>query len=98
VLGGLLIFFFVIEGQGRTLEEIDTMYLLNVKPWQSSKWIAPPPSEIAATHKTAGNDDAAEAGEASGPTSAPGEAAPEPKDSIDSASTGEGEKEAEHRQ
>lgn len=35
VLGFFLIYFFVIEGQGRTLEEIDTMYLLSVKPCKS---------------------------------------------------------------
>ncbi|KAL1598604.1 hexose transporter hxt5 [Paraconiothyrium brasiliense] len=40
------IYFFVIEGQGRTLEEIDTMYLLGVKPWESSKWVAPDLDEL----------------------------------------------------
>jgi len=47
VAGGLIVYFFVVEGQGRTLEEIDTMYLTKVKPWESSKWVAPPPEEIA---------------------------------------------------
>jgi hypothetical protein len=42
VLAGIGIYLFVIEGQGRTLEEIDTMYLMNVKPWESSKWVVPP--------------------------------------------------------
>ena len=37
VLGGLLIYFFVMEGQGRTLEEIDTMYIEKVLPWKSDK-------------------------------------------------------------
>lgn len=41
ILGGLIVYFFVIEGQGRTLEEIDTMYLMGVKPWESSKWVVP---------------------------------------------------------
>ncbi|KAJ4288452.1 hexose transporter hxt5 [Kalmusia sp. IMI 367209] len=41
VLAGFGIYFFVIEGQGRTLEEIDTMYLLGVKPWESAKWVVP---------------------------------------------------------
>lgn len=41
VLGGLIIFFFVIEGKGRTLEEIDTMYLERVPAWESAKWVAP---------------------------------------------------------
>lgn len=59
VLGGLLIYFFVMEGQGRTLEEIDTMYLSNVLPWKSSKWEAPPPEEISRIRKEAGVNDAA---------------------------------------
>jgi hypothetical protein len=46
VLGGLIVYFFVIEGQGRTLEEIDTMYLLGVKPWESAKWVVPPLEEL----------------------------------------------------
>lgn len=41
VLGGLIVYFFVIEGQGRTLEEVDTMYLLGVKPWESSNYVVP---------------------------------------------------------
>ncbi|KAJ5091494.1 hypothetical protein NUU61_006364, partial [Penicillium alfredii] len=36
-----LVYFAVIEGQGRTLEEIDTMYLMKVKPWKSSKFKFP---------------------------------------------------------
>ena len=40
------IYFFVIEGQGRTLEEIDTMYLLGVKPWESAKWVVPELDEL----------------------------------------------------
>lgn len=47
VLGGLLVYFFVIEGQGRTLEEIDTMYIDHVVPWKSSRWIAPPEEDMA---------------------------------------------------
>ncbi|KAI9831471.1 MAG: hypothetical protein M1819_005070 [Sarea resinae] len=45
-LGAVVVYFFVCESQGRTLEEIDTMYLLHVPPWKSSKWIAPPPEEL----------------------------------------------------
>ncbi|KAL5119606.1 hexose transporter hxt5 [Pleosporales sp. CAS-2024a] len=41
ILGGLIVYFFVIEGQGRTLEEIDTMYLLGVKPWESADYVVP---------------------------------------------------------
>ncbi|KAJ6013787.1 hypothetical protein N7540_008378 [Penicillium herquei] len=36
-----LVYVAVIEGQGRTLEEIDTMYLMKVKPWHSSKFKFP---------------------------------------------------------
>ncbi|KAJ5382400.1 Major facilitator superfamily domain general substrate transporter [Penicillium concentricum] len=36
-----LVYFAVIEGQGRTLEEIDTMYRMGVKPWHSSKFQFP---------------------------------------------------------
>ncbi|KAF2167189.1 hypothetical protein M409DRAFT_66223 [Zasmidium cellare ATCC 36951] len=57
-LGGLIVYFFVIEGQGRTLEEIDTMYISGVLPWNSSKWIAPPPEEIARIRTEAGVHDA----------------------------------------
>ncbi|KAJ5161661.1 hypothetical protein N7492_007053 [Penicillium capsulatum] len=41
-----LVYFAVIEGQGRTLEEIDTMYLMKVKPWQSSKFEFPANANI----------------------------------------------------
>jgi len=36
-----LVYFAVIEGRGRTLEEIDTMYVMKIKPWQSSKFEFP---------------------------------------------------------
>ncbi|KAJ5687336.1 hypothetical protein N7455_006380 [Penicillium solitum] len=36
-----LVYFAVMEGQGRTLEEIDTMYRMKVKPWKSSKFQFP---------------------------------------------------------
>lgn len=56
ILGGLLVYFFVIEGQGRTLEEIDTMYLERVNPMKSTKWVAPPPDEMSRIRKEAGTD------------------------------------------
>jgi MFS transporter, SP family, sugar:H+ symporter len=46
VLAGLGVYFFVIEGQGRTLEEIDTMYLLGVKPWESAQFVMPSVEEM----------------------------------------------------
>ncbi len=36
--GSVVVYFFLCESSGRTLEEIDTMYLLHIKPWESSKW------------------------------------------------------------
>jgi hypothetical protein len=60
VIGGLLVYFFVIEGQGRTLEEIDTMYIQRVVPWKSNKWVAPPPHEIARIRKAAGTHEGEE--------------------------------------
>lgn len=39
--GAVVVFFFVNETQGRSLEEVDTMYVSHVKPWQSSSWTAP---------------------------------------------------------
>lgn len=46
VIGGLIVYFFVIEGQGRTIEEIDTMYLLGVKPWESASYVVPSLEEM----------------------------------------------------
>ena len=40
-LGGCIIYFFVLEGRNRTLEELDTMYIERVLPWKSSKWEMP---------------------------------------------------------
>ena len=53
-----VVYFAVIEGKDRTLEEIDTMYLLKIKPWTSNKWVAPLPSEIAKIRREAGTHDA----------------------------------------
>ncbi|ROV96108.1 hypothetical protein VSDG_05014 [Cytospora chrysosperma] len=58
LIGGIMVYLFVIEGQGRTLEEIDTMYLERVSPRQSAKWIPPPAEEIARIRKLAGTEDA----------------------------------------
>lgn len=56
VVGGLIVYFFVIEGQGRTIEEIDTMYLEHVTPWKSSKWVPPPAEDMARIRRQAGVD------------------------------------------
>ncbi|EZG07970.1 hypothetical protein H106_02745 [Trichophyton rubrum CBS 735.88] len=42
IIAAALVYFGVIEGAGRTLEEIDLMYHLHVKPWKSSKYVIPP--------------------------------------------------------
>lgn len=34
----LTVYFFLIESQGRTLEEVDYMYIIHVNPIKSSKW------------------------------------------------------------
>lgn len=39
-MGAVVVFFFVNETQGRSLEEVDTMYVRHVKPWKSSSWTA----------------------------------------------------------
>lgn len=36
---------------GRSLEEIDTMFLFEVKPWNSSKWSAPEGEELASADR-----------------------------------------------
>lgn len=48
----LVVFFFVNETQGRTLEEVDTMYVLHVKPWKSAGWV-PPEGIVADLHAPA---------------------------------------------
>ncbi|KAL1629168.1 hexose transporter hxt5 [Neofusicoccum ribis] len=35
------VYFFVCESQGRSLEEIDTMYIYGVKAWKSKNWVPP---------------------------------------------------------
>ncbi|KAK8112481.1 hypothetical protein PG984_013007, partial [Apiospora sp. TS-2023a] len=67
ILGGLLVYFFVLEGQGRTLEEIDTMYVEHVPPTKSAKWVAPPPEEIARIRREAGTELVVDDDEASTP-------------------------------
>lgn len=41
----LVVYFFVLEGKGKTLEEMDMMYVMRVPPWKSSKWVPPPPEQ-----------------------------------------------------
>ncbi|ODM21282.1 hypothetical protein SI65_04335 [Aspergillus cristatus] len=57
----VIVYFFLIEGQGKTLEEIDTMYVQHVAPWNSSKRDTPASlKEGKKTSSTAGTETAAE--------------------------------------
>ena len=49
--GAVITYFFVCESQGRSLEETDTMYILHVKPWKSSKWVAPEGEDLITADK-----------------------------------------------
>ncbi|KAL9126857.1 MAG: hypothetical protein Q9217_004165 [Psora testacea] len=35
----ITVYFFLLEAQGKTLEEVDNMYILHVKPWQSKHYV-----------------------------------------------------------
>lgn len=54
LVAAFIVYFFVIEGTGKTLEAIDTAYLLKVKPWKSSKWEPPSPEEMDRIRREAG--------------------------------------------
>ncbi|KAI9664595.1 MAG: hexose transporter hxt1 [Bathelium mastoideum] len=49
--GAFVTYFFVCETQGKSLEEIDTMYILRVPPWKSSKWVPPSGEDLVTTDK-----------------------------------------------
>ncbi|RDA83252.1 hypothetical protein CP532_4504 [Ophiocordyceps camponoti-leonardi (nom. inval.)] len=55
-VAALLVFFCVIEGKNRTLEEVDTMYVEHVKPWKSTEWKAPSAQEMRRIRREAGED------------------------------------------
>lgn len=74
------------------------MYLSNVLPWQSAKWVAPPPEEIARIRAQAGTNEAALAEEAEIQAArSRGEIEPEEKDSLESEGT-EAERENVHNE
>lgn len=54
LVAAAIVYFFVIEGQGRTLEEMDTMYVMGIPPWKSSKFELPPPEERIGTEEAVG--------------------------------------------
>ncbi|KAL4786520.1 general substrate transporter [Aspergillus varians] len=41
LVAAVVVYFFVIEGKGRTLEELDWMYVNKVEPWKSSSYEVP---------------------------------------------------------
>ncbi|OAG07169.1 general substrate transporter [Paraphaeosphaeria sporulosa] len=45
-MGAVVVYFFVCETHGRTLEEIDTMYILHVSPRKSKNWQPPEGEEL----------------------------------------------------
>jgi SP family sugar:H+ symporter-like MFS transporter len=45
-LGAVVVYFFLCETRGRSLEEIDTMYIMHVPPRQSSSWVPPQGDEL----------------------------------------------------
>lgn len=45
-LGAVVVYFFLCETKGRSLEEIDTMYILHVNPRKSTKWEPPQGDEL----------------------------------------------------
>jgi MFS transporter, SP family, sugar:H+ symporter len=45
------VYFCLPETSGRSLEEIDTMFLLEVKPWKSSKWTPPKGEDLITADK-----------------------------------------------
>lgn len=50
----VVVYLFVMEGQGRTLEELDTMFLEHVSPRKSASWVAPSREEMSRMRKEAG--------------------------------------------
>jgi len=51
-MGAIVVYFFVCESQNRTLEEIDTMYILGVNPIKSKHWQPPEGEELPSLDNT----------------------------------------------
>jgi MFS transporter, SP family, sugar:H+ symporter len=63
LVAAVTVYFFVIEGQGRTLEELDTMYIERVSARKSAKWVAPSKEEMSRLRKEAGTELVADDGQ-----------------------------------
>lgn len=56
-LGAVVVYFFLCETRGRSLEEIDTMYIMHVPPRKSTNWVPPQGEDLVtadALHLTPG--------------------------------------------
>jgi len=53
IIGALVVYFFLCESQGRSLEEIDTMYIIHVNPLKSSHWHPEEGEELVTADKLA---------------------------------------------
>lgn len=51
-MGAVVVYFFVCESQNRTLEEIDTMYILDVSPTKSKHWQPPEGEDLPSLDNT----------------------------------------------
>jgi len=59
LVSAVVVYLFLIEGQGRTLEEIDTVYIQRVSPWRSSEMTPPSTEDMKAIRSTVGAETAA---------------------------------------
>jgi len=49
----VVVYFFLLEAQGKSLEEVDNMYRLHVKPWKSKNYVPEAQQESVSSHKLA---------------------------------------------
>ena len=86
-----MVYFFVCESQGRSLEEIDTMYILGVKAWKSKHWVPTEGEELPNldnTYLTPGARGINKKGEAQAPERDMRESVPENEMQSSGAATG----------
>ncbi|KAL9103068.1 MAG: hypothetical protein Q9163_001866 [Psora crenata] len=49
----ITVYFFLLEAQGKTLEEVDNMYIMHVKPWKSKHYAPETGHDMAGSDKSA---------------------------------------------